>query len=169
MHRQPFVASFQTNVLAVSGQQPFSFTLINVHTDPDETSAAKGERNEISVLAHVYKNVRAYMYPEDDVIILGDFNASPRDLGEFQSLYSTAGTEYTMTTANKQNDYILIDPATTSEFIYGHATVLDYQRDLRIDLETAKSVSDHRPVWAEFQIYEAARAAPPVATRAALP
>jgi hypothetical protein len=74
-----------------------------------------------------------------------------------------------MTTANKQNDYILIDPATTSEFIYGHATVLDYQRDLRIDLETAKSVSDHRPVWAEFQIYEAARAAPPVATRAALP
>jgi hypothetical protein len=42
MHREPFVGRFQT---IATGGQPFRFTLINVHTDPDEIA------QELDVLA----------------------------------------------------------------------------------------------------------------------
>ena len=64
---------------AQSTQTPteaFTFTLINVHTDPDIVAT------EMSVMDDVYRVVRDDGRDEDDVIILGDFNADDAHLGE---------------------------------------------------------------------------------------
>ena len=50
LHREPYVASFRAK--AAPGVEPFSFTLINIHTDPDETD------EELDALAEVYEVVR---------------------------------------------------------------------------------------------------------------
>ena len=62
LHREPFCGRFQT---VTRTGQPFNFTLISMHTDPDEIS------HELDVLADVYRSVRQYEYPEDDVMLLG--------------------------------------------------------------------------------------------------
>ena len=133
------------------GLQPFSFTLITVHTSP--TTAAM----ELNVLDDVYRSVRSYGEPEEDVILLGDLNAGPdqlQQLGQIPGLVSAAGIGPTNTKGDKQYDYILFDRMATTEFIPGRAGVLSYQREFGIDAGSAKFVSDHCPVWAEFAIYE---------------
>ena len=75
LHREPFVGRFKTTIPS----QPFQFSLINMHTDPDEI------KQELDVLAAVYMNVREYEYPEDDVMLVGDLNAAPN---KFQKLAS---------------------------------------------------------------------------------
>ncbi len=75
LHREPLVARF---VALGTGQfQPFTFTLANVHTDPDEV------QQEVAVLGRVYRAIAAYeaaVAREDDVIMVGDFNADARQL-----------------------------------------------------------------------------------------
>ncbi len=53
LHREPFCGRFAT---ITPGYQPFTFTLINIHTDPDEI------RQELDVLSDVYRSVRQYEY-----------------------------------------------------------------------------------------------------------
>ena len=76
LHREPFVGRFRT----LYPTQPFSFTLINMHTDPGEVA------DELSVLATVYKNVREFEYPEDDVMLVGDLNAEPKKFGALAAI-----------------------------------------------------------------------------------
>jgi deoxyribonuclease-1-like protein len=162
MEREPFAASFQVNIPSRDGWQPFSFTLVNVHTDPDV--AAK----ELDVLDDVFRSIRSYGFPEDDVMMLGDLNAGPnklQQLGQLPGIFSAGGVEPTNTRGDKQYDYILFDRFATSEFIPGRGGVLSLQRDLGLDLPTALLVSDHCPVWAEFGLFE--RSPPSVANTAA--
>ncbi len=73
LHREPLVVNFRTR--GVSPDEAFTFTLVNVHTDPDVVS------DEVEALAEVYRVVRREGRDEDDVIMLGDFNADDRHLG----------------------------------------------------------------------------------------
>lgn len=59
--REPYIASFR------SGN--FDFTLVGIHTKPDDAEA------EIGKLARVYSTIRERNQDEWDVIIMGDFNA----------------------------------------------------------------------------------------------
>lgn len=158
MHRQPFVASFQTVVSDPSRGEPFSFTLINAHTDPDEV---KGDdpNNELNVLDDVFLSVREYeyaVYGEDDVILVGDLNADHEnlyELGAIPHLESVVGPYPTNTAGTKVYDHILLDRRMTDEFT-GQAGVVGFVEHLDLTPDQAKAVSDHRPVWAEFSIYE---------------
>lgn len=144
LHREPFVGRFQT-----LSNQPFAFTLINIHTDPDEI------KYELDVLADVYVNVRQYEYPEDDVILLGDLNAAPgklQKLGRIPGLIPTI-TAPTNTRRNKTLDNILVDNQLTREFT-GRSGTIDLESAFGIELQDAERLSDHLPVWAEFSISE---------------
>ncbi|MFN3189780.1 MAG: endonuclease/exonuclease/phosphatase family protein [Aureliella sp.] len=147
MHREPFVGRFQT-----VAPNPFRFTLINVHTDPDEIEY------ELDVLADVYRSVREYEYPEDDVILLGDLNEEPgklRNLELIPYFLPLVQTQKTNTRGSKTIDNILIDQQTTVEFS-GRAGVIDFVSAFGISQKEALSISDHLPVWAEFSMTERA-------------
>jgi endonuclease/exonuclease/phosphatase family metal-dependent hydrolase len=68
LHREPLAARFQA--LGPLPGEAFSFTLVNIHTDPDETD------QELDVLDDVFRIVQSQ--GEDDVILLGDLNVDHR-------------------------------------------------------------------------------------------
>lgn len=145
LHREPFVGRFQT-----VSPRPFAFTLINIHTDPDEI------KYELDVLADVYVNVRQFEYPEDDVLLLGDLNAAPdrhQKLGQIPGLVPLINGLPTNTRRNKTLDNILADSQMTREFS-GRAGTIDLERMFGIELHDAERISDHLPIWAEFSIDE---------------
>jgi hypothetical protein len=121
LHREPFCGRFQT---VTRGAQPFSFTLISIHTDPDEIS------HELDVLADVFRSVRQYEYPEDDVILLGDLNAPPkglRSLGQIPDLVPIIQNVFTNTVQSKTLDNILVDRVQTREFT-GRAGIMNLEK-----------------------------------------
>ncbi|MEM7473392.1 MAG: endonuclease/exonuclease/phosphatase family protein [Planctomycetota bacterium] len=156
MHREPFVGRFQ----AVSKSQPFEFTLVNVHTDPDEV------KQELDVLAFVYQQVRQYESPEDDVILLGDLNQAPgklQQLEQIPSMRSLVGNMPTMTKGEKTNDNILVNAQATLEFT-GRSGTFDLEQAFQLSEKDALRLSDHLPVWAEFTLNEQAPNTGQVAT-----
>lgn len=148
LHRPPFVAHFQT--MSPSSENPFSFSLINIHTDPDETD------QELNVLDDVYRVVANDGSQEDDVILLGDLNVDDQHLGELgrvADLMWTVSKTPTNTRKSKQYDNILFSRHRSQEFT-GNSGVYDFQKRFKLSEKEALEVSDHLPVWAEFQISE---------------
>lgn len=160
MHREPMVATFQTRRPASGAETPFRFTAINVHTDPDLVNPEDLE-SEINVLADVFHRVRKYEFEqhrEDDFIVLGDLNVDPKHLGrlgEIPGVISLGGDIRTNVSRQKTNDHILIDRGVTKEFA-GQYGVIDLMADLGLTREQADSISDHIPLWAEFEATERA-------------
>lgn len=159
MHREPLVAHFQAR--APQGQVPFTFKLINIHTDPDETDI------ELDALDDVFVAVQRDGSGEDDVILLGDLNVDEYDLGELGQLpgiaYVVTGTT-TNTRRNHAYDNIVFQRGATSEYT-GRWGVLDLEREYGLTRDQALAVSDHLPVWAEFSPVETSSS--PVAARPA--
>jgi hypothetical protein len=148
LHREPLVAGFR--VRGPPPESAFTFTLVNIHTDPDEVAA------ELNVLDDVVRAVRADGREEDDVILLGDLNADDKHLGELgQIAYITwaISGKPSNTRGTKLYDNILFDSKATSEFT-GKSGVLDLKTEYKLTTEQALAVSDHFPVWAEFNIAE---------------
>lgn len=143
LHREPHVGRFQTR-----SANPFSFSLINIHTDPDEINI------ELDVLATVLINVRNFEYQQmghDDVILLGDLNAGPGRLRGLERIPGTVPLINTPTMTRRDNIYdnFLIDAQLTNEFT-GRAGTIDLQDAFGITLAQALEISDHLPIWAEF-------------------
>jgi deoxyribonuclease-1-like protein len=144
----PLVAAFR--VRGPAEAEAFTFTLINVHTDPDNAAV------ELDLLRDVYKTVRDDGRNEDDVILLGDFEADENHLGQLgQVLDLTAAITSMPTTVRgtRRADNILLDRRATVEFT-GRAEVVDLLRECDLTMEGALQVSEHLPVWAEFSSYE---------------
>jgi endonuclease/exonuclease/phosphatase family metal-dependent hydrolase len=155
LHREPLVASFATTIKPIDSA--FTFTLINVHTDP--TSPVL--QQELEALAEVYRVVRRAGGNEDDVIMLGDFNANDQKMAQtrlgmipdLKPLLSGSGV-FTNTRQNQLYDNLLIHVSSTSEYM-GRSGVYNYAGEpLNLTLAQAETVSDHFPVWAEFSAYE---------------
>ena len=148
LHREPHVASFR--VRGVPTDEAFTFTLVNVHTDPDLVM------EELAALDEAYHRVRDNSGGEDDIIMLGDFNTHGRRLGELGHVpYLTPAIvgQPTNTQGTKQYDNILYHREATREYT-GVSGVLDLRREYGLTYDEAKLISDHFPVWAEFSIYE---------------
>lgn len=148
MHREPLVATFITR--EVHPDEAFTFTLVNVHTDPDEVP------EEMDALAEVYRVVRRSSRQEDDVILLGDFNADDRHLhrlGQLPGIFPTIAGVWTNTLQNSQLDNIIIHQPSTTEYT-GRSGVFDVMRNYNLTEQQALKLSDHFPVWAEFSVYE---------------
>ena len=135
----------------VPEQQAFSFMLLNVHTDPDEVAV------ELKVLESLSAWVRSQMPYEDDVIMLGDFNAPTSFIQEFRlfpSQFSAIRDNWmTNVRENRNYDNLVFDGASTSEFT-GKSGVVNFRQLYQLQLEEALTVSDHFPVWAEFSVFE---------------
>ena len=147
-HREPFFVQF----LARTDQpeKAFSFWLVNIHTDPDEVP------QELAALAQVYSIMKNTRFAEDDVILLGDFNAAASEmlpLGQVPGLQTVIANQPTNTRLTKSYDNLLFDQATVNEFT-GSSGVYSIQDRHGMKLEQALEVSDHLPVWAEFSVWE---------------
>jgi deoxyribonuclease-1-like protein len=148
---KPLVGLFRTR----ASPAPFTFYLVAVDTDPDKPAA------ELDLLADVFRAVRDIVRSdglrEDDVIMLGDFEADDHHLGRLGSVPGMAaaiGEIYPTTVrGTKMADNILFDRRATSEFT-GRAEVFDMMHDLELTVQAAAEVSEHLPVWAEFSVFE---------------
>ena len=148
MHRPPLAARFYTRT--APGTTPFSFTLVNIHTDPDET------KQELNALDDVFVAVQRDGSGEDDVIILGDLNVDEYHLGELGQLPGIAHVVSgvpTNTRGNKTYDNLVFDTRATTEYT-GQWGVLDLKREFNLSQDQALKVSDHMPVWAIFTATE---------------
>jgi endonuclease/exonuclease/phosphatase family metal-dependent hydrolase len=148
LHREPLVARFR--VRGPPPEKAFTFTLVDIHTDPDETTT------ELDALADVFAGVQQNGSGEDDVILLGDLNVDEHHLGKLGKLpniaYAIAGTP-TNTHRDRTYDNIILNRQATVEFA-GRSGVLDPQGEYGLTEKDAMEVSDHLPVWAEFGVYE---------------
>lgn len=150
LHREPLVGWFRAR--AAPADQAFTFSLINIHTDPDEVD------QEINVLDDVFRAVRDDGRQEDDTILLGDFNADDRRFGELSRITNglavIPANVPTNTAGTKSYDNIFFDRIASTEYT-GRSGVFDFLHEgMNLSLETARAVSDHKPVWAEFSIFE---------------
>ena len=153
LHRDPLVSWFR--VRGPPAEKAFTFKLINIHTDPDET------KTELNALDDVFHAVRSDRDGEDDVILLGDLNVDDKHLGELGEVldmtWVISGTP-TNVTRRKQYDNIVFSRRATSEYAR-RGGVLDLMAVYSLTQDQAKQVSDHLPIWAEFSIYEDGAAA----------
>jgi endonuclease/exonuclease/phosphatase family metal-dependent hydrolase len=148
LHREPLVACFRAR--GPPPNEAFTFTLVNVHTDPDVV------RGELDALARVYWAVRNDGRREDDVIMLGDFNADETSLGRLGEspniAWAISGLP-TNTRGDRSYDNILISRAATTECT-GLSGVVDLRGEYKLTMDQALEVSDHLPVWGEFTTVE---------------
>ena len=90
------------------------------------------------------------------MILLGDFQADDEHLGPISKMAGMA-IAVTKTPTNpdqtKQWDNLVFDAQTTKEFT-GRSGTLNLMRQYNLSLQEALEVSDHLPVWAEFNIHE---------------
>lgn len=148
LHREPLVAAFRAR--GPPSNQAFTFSLINVHTDPDETET------ELDALADVFQAVRNDGRHEDDIILLGDLNVDDAhlgDLGLMSDITWVISGVPTNTRRTRQYDNILFQRPATVEYA-GRAGVFDFATEYQLSIAAALAVSDHMPVWAEFSPYE---------------
>lgn len=151
LHRRPLVGWFR--VRGPAPEEAFTFTLINVHTDPDEVAS------ELNVLDDVYRAVRDDGREEDDTILLGDLNADDQHLGQLGAVSDISpalANVATNTRGDKMYDNLIFLRTATKEFT-GRAGVFDVIRQFNLTMDQALQVSDHMPVWAEFSVYEGGR------------
>jgi endonuclease/exonuclease/phosphatase family metal-dependent hydrolase len=151
--REPLVGWFR--VRGPPDSEAFTFTLVNVHTDPDVAQF------EVDQLGQVYQRVLNDGRGEDDVILLGDFNVDERHLGQ---LAQVSGIDWaikgvpTNTRGSHQYDNIVYNRQASAEFT-GRVGVFDFLREYSLNMDQALEISDHLPVWAEFHAYEGGREA----------
>lgn len=148
LHREPLVGWFR--VRGPAPDQAFTFSLVNIHTDPDET------KQELDALAEVFRKVRDDGRMEDDVIVLGDLNVDDDHLGllgQIPQMHWAVSHLATNTRGTKQYDNILFSQLATSEYT-GRWGVFDMIRQFNLTMDEALEVSDHMPIWAEFSLQE---------------
>jgi len=141
--RIPYCATFKAG--------NFDFELITVHL----TWGNAGQRQqEVAELARLLPRMAAGQ-AEKDIIVLGDFNEQHTrpNLHHFVgSGWDTVVTQGTNLSSKEIYDHILVNATYTREYT-GDTGVYRFDEMLfqNHDKEAALSVSDHRPVWADFR------------------
>lgn len=154
-HREPFIACFQTT----SPNSTFDVCLINTHVDPDEA------HQEIDNLAWIVTG-SDLKHRDEDIIVLGDFNSDCSYYDENQpKTFITANymipaiTNAMDTNLAKSDctyDRIMMTSAMHDDWT-GNAGVYLFDIHHTLTEKQAKKISDHYPVWAEFNIYNTER------------
>ncbi len=129
LHREPLVATFR--VRSSQSANPFTFTLIDIHTDPDET------QSELNALDDVFVRVQRDHIREDDVILLGDLNVDQYHLGQLGQLPDITWvitTQTTNTRGTESYDNLLFNRRNTVEFT-GRAGVLNLREEYNLSMD----------------------------------
>jgi len=144
--REPYIAKFKAG--------NFDFYVISIHTIYGDSITDR--RAEALLLDDVYLTVQN-LNDENDIILLGDFNLSPDDKG-FVELLEIPDMIYVngkIPTSIKDRlyDNIFFQSTYTKEFT-GKYGVVKYDEELfgNDDKKASLMVSDHRPLWAEFDV-----------------
>lgn len=149
LHRPPLVASFECTQ-APPGQG-FSFTVVNVHTDPDVV------QEEFQAFDYLLPAIRANHPEEDDFIFLGDFNDSEKRIQRHRWLDNqlplVRSTWSTKVRSGRSLDNIVIDGMRTAEY-RNQSGVMDLKLHYSLNDQQALQISDHYPVWAVFSTVE---------------
>ena len=150
-HREPLAASFMAR--GPSPDEAFTFTLINVHTDPGRAA------EELDLLDDAFRRVRDDGRGEDDVILLGDLGADRYlgQLGQLPNVTAAISDVASTTRGTRLVDNLLFDRRATVEFT-GRSGVVDLIRQFELSMRQAVEISDHLPVWAEFSVFEGGQA-----------
>lgn len=124
----------------------FDFIFGLVHTKP---APVKDLKNDLRLIKANFDDIKAKNSGEPDVIVAGDFNASPSYkwfkfyLGKLTAIIP-AGSK-TMVQGDKTNDNLIMGPPTSTEDYTGTKGVDEFDRTFN-----ATGVSDHRLIWGEF-------------------
>lgn len=151
-NRLPVVSSFR--VSKSLSNRPFTFSLVTFHNVPD--SHERWEEETASI-RYVYEEVRTVLGAEDDIILLGDFNANAKkiktSLAPLKQQFVTAiDEEMTNVKQTKSYDNLVFDHAATAEFIEGR--VFDFSEVCKKYEAKVDDVSDHFPVLGKFGVEE---------------
>lgn len=154
LRRDPLIGSFMAKgaiAKGASASEAFTFSLINVDTHQSR------RLQELNVLDNVMFEVRQDGRAEDDMIMLGCFQASEKQLGQLGAVRGlVTGIRSTPTTVamNAQTENILFQsPETTDEYL-GNSGVINFPPNFQLSPETAREISEYLPIWAEFSIFE---------------
>ena len=149
--RPPLLARFST----FAG---FDFVLATVHIKPDDAEA------EIDELVYLMKYGRDRFPSQEDVILLGDFNADCSYFNESSNDSPARGPEYFWAIGDELDtnvassectyDRIVFAPSATAEDYTGNHGVFRFDEVLGLSGGETADVSDHYPVWVEFTTTE---------------
>lgn len=141
--REPFVGHFRVD--------QFDFTVITIHVIFGDSVAER--RTEVSALATVVAAVDEHNGPENDVLLVGDFNLPADDPAWTLARYEPLVAAHIPTTISDRSSYdnIWYSPAATTE-ILPEVSIYRFDEHLFANDDRAASlaVSDHRPVRARF-------------------
>ncbi len=146
--REPFAAQFQAG--------NFDFVLVNIHTKPDNA------KYEIPALEQVLLDVDEEFSNDNDVIVIGDFNADGDYFSERiqtgirdKDIYTWAipdDFDTNVSGSDRTYDRIVFQRSSTDEDFEGTVGVFRFDEIFNLNYENAMKVSDHFPVWATFYI-----------------
>ena len=148
MSYAPLVASFQT--IEPPQREAWTFTLVNIRVDLSHAST------EVSNMPQIMKSVQADGRGEDDVILLGVFQADDeylrptmgQDRNDFAVKHRSTDVYGRFQVSN-----LLINRRSTTEFL-GRGGVFDYRRNYDLNPIQAEAVTSHLPIFAEFTAHE---------------
>ena len=134
----------------------FDFYVINIHSIYGDSVGER--RDEARRLAEVHAMVQS-QDAENDVILMGDFNLGPDDSG-FQSLKAIpnmihVNDDIPTSIKNRLYDNIWFQTNFYTEFT-GTYGIIKFDEALfgNDDKKASLTISDHRPLWAEFEVSE---------------
>jgi deoxyribonuclease-1-like protein len=148
MTYDPLVASFRS--ARPSPQVAWTFSLINVRIDLARAAT------EVALLPGIFESVRRDGRGEDDVLMLGLFQADDAYLLPTMgssSMRAAVQARSTDVFGRYQTSNLLLDSIPTSEFL-GRAGVYDYARAADLNPIEAETVTSHLPVFADFTAHE---------------
>ncbi len=144
----PLVAWFRAAGPPVG--QAWTFSLVNIRIDLSRAP------DEVAMLPHVLSTIRSDGRGEDDVILLGLFQADDAYLlptvGD-QKFKAAVHSLPTDVFGRYQTSNLLIDAHATSEYV-GRGGAYDFAESLDLNLAEAETVTSQLPVYAEFTAVE---------------
>ena len=146
--REPLVGWFRAK--NVPTEDAFTFTLANIQLDNHRPDL------ELAYIGELFRAIRSDGRGEDDVIIVGNFNAGDRGLSPLRRKAGLTWVVFdTPTSTDKahQFDNLVFSQTATVEFT-GQGGVLDFLAAYNLRFEEAVAISDHMPIWAEFSALE---------------
>jgi len=147
LHRRPLVGSFRAR--GVPANQAFTFTIISMQIAADDLV-------EADMLEPLYRAVRERRPGEDDILLAGTVMCDEARMARLEQIFGLAplvtGVPTTTRGTQLADNLLVVRKATTE--LTGRVGVVDLIREYGLAPGEAQEISEHIPVWAEFNVYE---------------
>ena len=147
----PMVAWFRC--LGAPAQEAFTFTLACLEIDNEQPA------KELQQLGTLMRAIRTDGRGEDDVILMGDFQADDRGLDAIRhqaGLTWVLSNRFTNVQQDRQFDNIVFSETPTTEFT-GRGGAINFMQKYGLREVDGSALAQRLPIWAEFSIYENGR------------